>query len=913
MAQGASQAAKMLLPEATDIHKASARQGLQAGVPGLLQGSRAPGPVLQGLPSPAAAGWGAPAPLVGQSGAVSAMLLALIASSAAAKSGSRCLRASHAAAHKSQFQLGSRSPSPSTSNAPRPTSKQLEADILRVLLPTVRSQDRPNNTPKARCSDIPWVSHAATAPEQRRGSLELVHPLMPPSLVAPFFAPPTRITRHGTVPSAVCLLVPALGAVSTCTVSGHASSAAGLARPLPLLCCSGFRAPHLPLKRQRILPTAVRDARRRSVFACLPASRFCRPIFCVLSPSEPLSLVAAPRPAPRHPAIRHRRNPRFCRRPPRRERASQRLKPWIDSPNTVTMAIAMGWHKPDNVAGSSAPAIMVGLFVASGGLLFGYDTGAINGILAMEEFKQRFGTCNNKTENDDICAKDSALIVAILSVGTAVGALLAAPAGDSLGRRRTLLLSVFIFCVGAILQVSAERLNALLVGRCLAGVGVGAVSVLVPLYQSEMAPKWIRGTLVCAYQLSITIGLLSASIINIITSRIPSAASYRIPLGLQLLPAAILTGGLLLLPETPRFLVKQGKKEAAGLSLSRLRRLDITHPALIDELQEIVANHQYELTLGPDTYKEIFVGSPHLGRRTFTGCGIQMLQQLTGINFIMYYSTTFFGGSGVDSPYTKSLIIQVINVVSTFVGVFVIESWGRRKLLIVGAIGMACCQLVMASFAAAAGEGLKQASTTILIVFCSLNIFFFAASWGPVAWVVTSEIYPLKVRAKSMSISTFSNWVLNFGIGYSTPFMVGSGPGTAGFGTKIFFIWGAFCIVAVFFVWAMVYETSKISLEQIDEMYERVDHAWNSRNFEPSWSFQQILDEGWSPSAQPPPDHELQTTSTQSSADTTLGDSNSVIIQMPPTAHHGDGNEITTASDGNKDSVPTMAHVDFSY
>ena len=179
------------------------------------------------------------------------------------------------------------------------------------------------------------------------------------------------------MPSAVGLLVPALGAVSTCTVSGHASSAAGLARPLPLLCCSGFRAPHLPLKRQRILPTAVRDARRRSVFACLPAclsllsSDLLRPLFL----SETLSLVAAPRPAPRHPAIRHRRNPRFCRRPPRRERASQRLKPWIDSPNTVTMAIAMGWHKPDNVAGSSAPAIMVGLFVASGGLLFGYDTG----------------------------------------------------------------------------------------------------------------------------------------------------------------------------------------------------------------------------------------------------------------------------------------------------------------------------------------------------------------------------------------------------------------------------------------------------------------------------------------------------------------------------------------------------------
>ncbi|KAH6609441.1 mfs monosaccharide transporter [Trichoderma cornu-damae] len=572
------------------------------------------------------------------------------------------------------------------------------------------------------------------------------------------------------------------------------------------------------------------------------------------------------------------------------------------------MAIAMGWHKPDNVAGSSAPAIMVGLFVASGGLLFGYDTGAINGILAMDEFKQRFGTCNKQPMDDSICAKDSALIVSILSVGTAVGALLAAPAGDSLGRRYSMLLAVAIFCIGAICQICAEAPPALLVGRCFAGVGVGAVSVLVPLYQSEMAPKWIRGTLVCAYQLSITLGLLSASIINILTSNLKSPAAYRIPLGLQLVPALILTAGLILLPETPRFLVKKGNKEAASLSLSRLRRLDITHPALVDELQEIVANHQYELTLGPDSYKEIFVGSPHLGRRTFTGCGIQMLQQLTGINFIMYYSTTFFGGSGVDSPYTKSLIIQIINVVSTFVGLFVIESWGRRKLLIVGAIGMAGCQLFMASFAAAAGESLKSASATILIVFCSINIFFFAASWGPVAWVVTSEIYPLKVRAKSMSISTFANWVLNFGIGYSTPFLVGSGPGTASFGSKIFFIWGAFCVLAVFFVWAMVYETSKISLEQIDEMYERVDQAWNSKRFEPSWSFQQILDEGWSPSALPPPDNELQTTPSQSSADTTLADSNSVTDHMPH------ANEMTTASlDENKESVTAMAHVDFSY
>ncbi|KND91049.1 putative glucose transporter rco-3 [Tolypocladium ophioglossoides CBS 100239] len=571
------------------------------------------------------------------------------------------------------------------------------------------------------------------------------------------------------------------------------------------------------------------------------------------------------------------------------------------------MAIAMGWHKPDNVAGSSAPAIMVGLFVASGGLLFGYDTGAINGILAMPEFKNQFATNCRKNDQPDICPKDLSIIVAILSAGTIVGALLAAPAGDSLGRRITLLISVGVFCMGAICQVCADAIPLLLVGRALAGVGVGAISVLVPLYQSEMAPKWIRGSLVCAYQLSITIGLLSASVVNIITSNITNSSAYRIPLGLQIIPALILTAGLLVLPETPRFLVKKGRKEAAGLSLSRLRRLDITHPALVEELQEIIAIHQYELTLGPDTYKDVFVGTPHLGRRTFTGCGLQMLQQLTGINFIMYYSTSFFGAVGVASAYTKSMIINVINVVSTIPGLLIIESWGRRRLLMVGALGMAACQLLMASFSTAAGQDLQNVSQTILVVFCCLNIFFFAASWGPVVWVVTSEIYPLKVRAKAMSLSTASNWVLNFGIAYASPYMVGTGPGNASFGPKIFFIWGAFCIVAVFFVWCMVYETSKISLEQIDEMYERVNHAWNSKSFEPSWSFQQILDEGWSPSAVPPPEHELQATSSHSSAGTTLGDSNSSSL----TIHNGNGN--TTAASRENKPIPAMASVDFSY
>ncbi|OTB05123.1 hypothetical protein M426DRAFT_57546 [Hypoxylon sp. CI-4A] len=568
------------------------------------------------------------------------------------------------------------------------------------------------------------------------------------------------------------------------------------------------------------------------------------------------------------------------------------------------MAIAMGWHKPDNVAGSSAPAIMVGLFVATGGILFGYDTGTINGILAMTSFKNQFTTGYIDDDGSPgLSPAEISIIVAILSAGTVVGALFAAPFGDWIGRRISIIASVCVFSFGVIFQVCANAIPMLLAGRFFAGVGVGAVSVLVPLYQSEMAPKWIRGTLVCAYQLSITLGLLAASIINLITQKLDGSPAYRIPMGLQLTWACVLCLGLMILPETPRFLIKKGDKLAASLALSRLRRLDVTHPALIEELAEIEANHDYELALGTASYRDIFIGSPHLGRRTLTGCGLQMLQQLSGINFIMYYGTSFFTSAGVSDPFLILFVMNIINVVSTVPGLFVVESWGRRKLLIVGALGMAACQLVIAIFSTLANDAQSSLVAKLLIVFVSLFVFFYAASWGPVAWVVTSEIYPLKIRAKSMSISTASNWLLNFGIAYGTPFMVEEGTGNANLGAKVFYVWGAFCLLAAIFVYGMIYETSKISLEQIDEMYERVAFAWKSKNFVPSWSFQQLRDDGFADSGIPPPEHELEPSRTTTNT--------SESIQ---TIHTDDSNPNENQTEEDKIiNQMGMGNVDFSY
>jgi len=564
----------------------------------------------------------------------------------------------------------------------------------------------------------------------------------------------------------------------------------------------------------------------------------------------------------------------------------------------------MSWHKPDNVAGSSAPAIMVGLFVATGGLLFGYDTGTISGILAMNAFKAQFNT-GYTTPTDptpNISPKESSQVVSILSAGTFFGALLAAPLGDTLGRRKSLIIAVGVFCFGVLFQTMAMGLPVLIAGRFFAGLGVGIISVLVPLYQSEMAPKWIRGTLVCAYQFAITFGLLLASIVNYFTEGLTHNIAFRIPLALQFVWAGVLLLGLIILPETPRYLIKRNRHEAAALSLSRLRRLDITHPALIEELAEITANHEYELSLGPSTYRDCFVGSPHLGRRTLTGCGLQMLQQLSGCNFIFYYGTTFFKGIGISSPYIISLITCVVNVVSTVPGMFLVESLGRRRLLMIGAAGMAVSQLTIASV----GSAISIDSTTptaihaqvVLVVFVCLFLLFFAASWGPVAWVVTSEIYPLKVRAKSMSITTASNWLLNFAIGYGTPYLVNSGHGYANLQAKVFFVWGTFCVISLVFVWCLVYETSKISLEQIDEMYERVAHAWDSSKFQPSWSFQQMLDVGASASG-------IELTNTNTSEDPRR--------RSNTHASSTESTETMTEEEKIIAQLGNMGHVDLSY
>lgn len=312
---------------------------------------------------------------------------------------------------------------------------------------------------------------------------------------------------------------------------------------------------------------------------------------------------------------------------------------------------------------------------------------------------------------------------------------------------------------------------------------------------------------------------------------------------------------MLILPETPRFLIKKGKHEQAAKALAKVRRLPVDHPGLVEELAEVRANHDYEMSVGKGSYLDCLKGT--IGKRLITGCALQALQQLSGVNFIFYYGTAYFERAGFENPFIIQVITNTVNVVSTFPGLYLVEKMGRRNLLLMGAIGMTVAQFVVAITGTVAGTNDLAAQRTAIAFVC-IYIFFFASSWGPVAWVVTGELFPLRVRAKCLSLTTATNWLLNFIIAYVTPILVD--PDRAGLESRVFFIWGSCCALSIFFVFFMIYEVSKawtwsnliltapqtkgLALEQVDELYATVTKAWKSKQFRPQINFREAEVEG---------------------------------------------------------------------
>ncbi|KAI4598080.1 hypothetical protein KJ359_003889 [Pestalotiopsis sp. 9143b] len=462
------------------------------------------------------------------------------------------------------------------------------------------------------------------------------------------------------------------------------------------------------------------------------------------------------------------------------------------------------------------------VFAACGGLFFGYDSGYISGVNAMEFFIHMI----DGPDATELTTWKKSLIVSILSAGTFFGAIIAGDIAEWIGRKWTIISGCLIFLIGVILQVASAGLGLMVAGRLIAGFGVGFVSAVLILYMSEISPRKVRGTIVSGYQFCVTIGLLLASAIDYATQNRNDSGSYRIPIAIQILWALILGVGLLFLPDSPRYFVKKGKLDLAATALARLRDQPIESDFIQDELAEIIANHEYELSVIPqggyfDSWLNCFKGSLFKQssnlRRTILGTSLQMMQQWTGVNFIFYFGTTFFKSLGtIQNSFLISLITNLVNVCSTPVSFWTIERFGRRSILIWGALGMIICQFIVAIVGTILPNDTQ--AVTAMIAFICIYIFFFASTWGPGAWVVIGEIFPLQIRSRGVGLSTASNWLWNCIIAIITPYMVDSDKGNLG--AKVFFVWGSLCTCALVYAYFLIPETKGLTLEQVDAMLE---------------------------------------------------------------------------------------------
>merc|ERR1712072_688647 len=504
-------------------------------------------------------------------------------------------------------------------------------------------------------------------------------------------------------------------------------------------------------------------------------------------------------------------------------------------------------------------AYMMCAFASFGGIFFGYDSGYINGVTGSETFIELI----EGPRPADVAAADYALsgshlslITSILSAGTFFGAIIAGDVADIIGRKWTIIVGCLIYIVGVVLQVATNGLGLIVAGRLVAGVGVGFESAIVILYMSEICPKKVRGALVAGYQFCITIGLLLAACVNYGVKEYQNSAEYRVPIGLQFIFDLVLGVGLFFLPDSPRYYVKRGRVEKARKALSSVRGQPQDSEYVEAELAEIIANEEYERSLIPagswiNGWMNCFRGSVFKSnsnlRKTILGTSLQMMQQWTGVNFIFYYSTPFLSSTGaIDNVFLISLIFTLVNVCSTPISFYTIERFGRRPLLVIGAGAMALCQFIVAIVGVtvgfnklttnAAGETVAQniGAVNAQVAFIAIFIFFFASTWGPGAWVLIGEIFPLPIRSRGVALSTASNWLWNTIIAVITPYMVGEDRGNLR--SSVFFVWSGTCFCCLIYAILLVPETKGLSLEQVDQMLSETSPR-HSAKWRPTTTF----------------------------------------------------------------------------
>ena len=437
---------------------------------------------------------------------------------------------------------------------------------------------------------------------------------------------------------------------------------------------------------------------------------------------------------------------------------------------------------------------LIAAVAAVGGLLFGFDTGVIAGAMLFIVPEFHLGPA------------EQGLVVSAVTFGALFGALVGGTSSDTIGRRWTNIAAGLCFVAGSIFSALAPNVEVLIASRVLIGLAIGLTSVAAPMYIAELSPPRNRGKLVSLFQLAITIGILVSYLVD--RALAPDHA-WRWMLGLAFIPGALLVIGMIAMPESPRWLLKTGAEKAARQALSLVR------PA--NEIEaEVTAIHEDLEHNRPAAWNELLM--PGLRPALIVGVGLAVLQQVTGINTIIYYAPQIFQKAGLDSATTALAAtagIGVINVLSTLIAIWLVDRVGRKPLLLAGLVGMT---LSLAALGVAQRFGStfdvnQQLVGPITVGFIGLYIVCFAFSLGPVVWLMISEIFPNRARARAAGISTAANWTANFLVSLSFPVL------QATMGSSLWFLYAAMGVAAFIFIVRWVPETRGKSLEDISRQW----------------------------------------------------------------------------------------------
>lgn len=491
------------------------------------------------------------------------------------------------------------------------------------------------------------------------------------------------------------------------------------------------------------------------------------------------------------------------------------------------------------------------VLVAFGGFVFGFDTGTISGFVNMSDYLERFGELNADGEYF-LSNVRTGLIVAIFNVGCAVGGIFLSKIADVYGRRIGLMFSMIIYVIGIIVQISAsDKWYQIVVGRAIAGLAVGTVSVLSPLFIGESAPKTLRGTLVCCFQLCITLGIFLGYCTTYGTKTYTDSRQWRIPLGLCFVWAIMLVIGMVCMPESPRYLVVKNKIEEAKKSIGRSNKVSPEDPAVYTEVQLIQAGIERESLAGSASWTELVTGKPRILRRVIMGIMLQSLQQLTGDNYFFYYGTTIFQAVGMTDSFQTSIVLGVVNFASTFLGIYTIERFGRRLCLLTGSVCMFVCFIIYSILGVTnlyidGYDGPTSVPTGDAMIFITtLYIFFFASTWAGGVYCIVSETYPLRIRSKAMSVATAANWIWGFLISFFTPFI------TSAIHFYYGFVFTGCLLFSFFYVYFFVVETKGLTLEEVDELYAQGVAPWKSSKWVPPTKEEMAHSSGYAAEAKP--------------------------------------------------------------